>query len=242
MTLPGRTDGIHGFGLRPSATIWPVDDFPTSREIAAGSDTAARDYTDEFADELDGKPFDRELLTRFAAATAGRGTVADVGCGPGHVAGFLAARGVDMYGIDISTEMVAIAHGRHPAIPFLTGNMLALGLRRGALAGITAFYSLIHLPRGLVGTALAELRRVLRPDGRLLLAVHGGEGEVHRDSWYERPVKMAATLFSRDELVRTITGAGFVIEQALTRPPYEFEYQSERIYVRSRVDAQSDSA
>jgi SAM-dependent methyltransferase len=220
-----------------------VSDFPTPRDIAAGYDVAAREYTDEFADELDRKPFDREILTRFAAACLdSRGAVADVGCGPGHVAGFLAARGLDMYGIDLSTEMVAIAQGRYPTIPFVAGNMVALGLRRGALAGITAFYSLIHLPRDLVGSALAELRRVLQPDGRLLLAVHGGEGEVHRDSWYDRPVKMAATLFPLDELLRDIAGAGFVVEESMTRPPYDFEYQSERIYVRGRADAPSDCA
>lgn len=216
-----------------------MGDFPTVRDIAAGYDVAAREYTDEFADELDRKPFDRELLTRFAAATAGRGAVVDVGCGPGHVAGFLSARGVDVCGIDLSTDMVAIGRSRHPAIPFLAGNMLALGLEGGALAGITAFYSLIHLPRDRVAAALAELRRVLEPDGHLLLAVHGGEGEVHRDRWYDHPVKMAATLFPLDELVRAITGAGFVIEQALTRPPYDFEYQSERIYILSRADAKT---
>ncbi|MGH8983284.1 MAG: class I SAM-dependent methyltransferase [Acidimicrobiia bacterium] len=213
-----------------------MGDFPTRSEIAAGYDVAAREYTEEFADELDRKPFDRELLTRFAAATAGRGTVADIGCGPGHIAGFLAARGVEACGIDLSTEMVAIARGRYPTIPFVAGDMLALGLDHGVLAGITAFYSLIHLPRDAVPTALTELRRVLAPNGYLLLAVHGGEGEVRRDSWYDHPVKMAATLFGLDPLLRDIVGAGFVVEESVTRPPYDFEYQSERIYVLSRPD------
>jgi SAM-dependent methyltransferase len=149
---------------------------------------------------------------------------------------------VEVCGIDLSTEMVAIGRRRQPEIRFLAGNMLALALQRGALAGIVAFYSLIHLPRDLVATALAELRRVLRPDGRLLLAVHGGEGEVHRDTWYDHPVNLAATLFPLGELVGALTGTGFVIEQAVTRPPYDFEYQSERIYVLSRVDARFDRA
>jgi SAM-dependent methyltransferase len=216
-----------------------VGDFPAPRDIAAGYDVAAHDYTEEFADELDHKPFDRELLTRFAAAAAGTGTVADVGCGPGHVGAFLAARGVDVCGIDLSTEMVAIARGRHPTIPFLAADMLALGLQPGVLAGVTAFYSLIHVARERVPAALAEFHRALRPGGLLLLAVHGGEGEVHRDSWYDHPVNMAATLFPVDELVRDVTRAGFAVEEALTRPPYGFEYQSERIYVLGHVDGPS---
>jgi hypothetical protein len=48
-------------------------DFRSARDIATGYDVAAHEYAEEFADELDGKPFDRELLTRFAAATAARG-------------------------------------------------------------------------------------------------------------------------------------------------------------------------
>jgi SAM-dependent methyltransferase len=211
-----------------------VERFPTTRDIGAGYDAAASAYTEEFAAELDHKPFDRELLTRFAAATAGRGTVADVGCGPGHVAGFLAARGVDACGIDISTAMVTIARQRQPEIPFAAADMLALGVAPATLVGITAFYSLIHLPRHLVPVALVELRRVLRPDGRFLLAVHAGEGVVHRDQWYDRPVNMAATFFTIDELLGYLSAAGFVAETAEARPPYDFEYQSERIYVLSR--------
>ncbi|HEX6311603.1 MAG TPA: class I SAM-dependent methyltransferase [Acidimicrobiia bacterium] len=208
-----------------------MGDFPTRRDIAAGYDRAASGYTEEFAAELDRKPFDRDLLTEFAAATAGRGLVLDVGCGPGHVAAFLAARGVDVGGVDISARMAAIGRLRQPAIPFAVADMLSLPVASSTLAGIAAVYSLIHLPRGLVPQALAELRGALRADGRLLLAVHAGHGEVHRDSWYGRPVKIAATLFQTDELLAGLATAGFAIESCSTRPPYRFEYPSERIYV-----------
>jgi hypothetical protein len=56
-----------------SAADWP--------DIAAANDLVAQEYADTFADELDHKPFDRDLLDRYAA-TAGRGPVWDVGCGP----------------------------------------------------------------------------------------------------------------------------------------------------------------
>ena len=48
-------------------------------------DRVARPYADQFFTELERKPFDRELLDRFAERMRGRGRVCDLGCRPGHV-------------------------------------------------------------------------------------------------------------------------------------------------------------
>jgi SAM-dependent methyltransferase len=212
-------------------------EFPAPHEIAAGYDAVAADYAEEFGDELRAKPFDRELLAEFADVTVGRGLVADLGCGPGHVAAFLASRGVEMCGIDISTAMVAIARRRQPDTPFVAADLQAIPLGSAGLTGIVAFYSLIHLARDVVPRALAEVRRVLRPEGRLLLAVHTGAGEIHRHSWYDRSVNMAATLFDVEELHAAIAAAGLTVERSTTRPPYESEYASDRTYVLSRASS-----
>ena len=79
-----------------------------------------------------------------------------------------------MFGIDLSPRMVKIASELNPNIEFRVDDLRALEIAEAALAGVVCFYSLIHLrPDQLVG-ALAELRRVLRPGGTLLLAVHEG--------------------------------------------------------------------
>src|SRR6266581_8858125 len=65
----------------------------------------------------------------------------------------------------------------NPTLDFHQGNFFALELADGALAGIAAFYSLIHCARDELGRAVAELSRVLAPGGRLLMAVHAGTGE-----------------------------------------------------------------
>lgn len=63
-------------------------------DIGHTYDVAAEHYAATFAGELDGKPFDRDLLDRYAAALAGRGEVWDVGCGAaGHLTRYLADRG-----------------------------------------------------------------------------------------------------------------------------------------------------
>ena len=110
-------------------------------------DRVARPYAEQFFDELDRKPFDRELLDRFAARVKGRGRVCDVGCGPGHVGRYLADRGVDVFGLDLSPAMVVLARELNPTMTFAQGDMRALALPGASLAGIVAFYSLIHLER-----------------------------------------------------------------------------------------------
>jgi SAM-dependent methyltransferase len=163
--------------------------------------------------------------------------VLDVGCGPGHVARYLHERGVTVTGIDQSPEMVRLAVEHHPGVAFRVGDLTALDEPDGTAAGIVAFYSIIHLPRPAVPAALRELRRVLRPDGTLVVAVHAGEGTLHADSFLDEPVAVAATLFDPDELASLLTAAGFTVEQLVVRTPYEAEHPTPRLYAVARVSA-----
>ena len=66
--------------------------------VRAGYDAVAENYTARVHDELRNKPIDRGLLNAFAdqlESEHGAGAaVCDIGCGPGHVGAFLAARGL----------------------------------------------------------------------------------------------------------------------------------------------------
>jgi hypothetical protein len=48
--------------------------------------------------------------------------------------------------------------------------------------------------------ALQEFARVLQPGGILLLAFHGGQGEIHSSEWFGRPVAIDVTLFEGEEM------------------------------------------
>ena len=206
-------------------------------DIAHAWGVAADDYVRQFFDELDRKPFDREFLDRYAFAVAGREPVVDMGCGPGHIARYLAERGVEVFGVDLSPGMIETARAMNPDLRFEVGDMTALDAGDRSWAGIVAFYSLVNLPATEVPVALAEFRRVLRDDGLLAYAVHGGEGEIHRDEWDGEPVRLSFSLFALDDLVAWTERAGFVIEEAISRPPYPDEHPTQRLYVRARVGA-----
>jgi trans-aconitate methyltransferase len=58
-------------------------------DVRGSYDSAAAAYAEHLASELANKPLDRHLLNRFAEDVRGRGRVADLGCGPGHVTRYL---------------------------------------------------------------------------------------------------------------------------------------------------------
>lgn len=212
-------------------------DETTRDSLRTSYDAVGADYASRIAGELDGKPFDRERLCDFADRLRGAGTVADLGCGPGHVAAFLADRGLDVVGIDLSPGMIAQARALHPALRFRVGDLTRLDLPDGALAGAVAFYSLIHVPRSELAAALREVRRALTPGGLLLAAVHIGDETLHLDEWWGHPVSVDFTFFTTRELTCALEAAGFAIVDARERDPYapEVEHQSRRAYVLARA-------
>ena len=201
--------------------------------IRKSYDAVARQYADEIYGELAGKPFDREVLDRFAERVRGRGPVCDLGCGPAQIARYLRDHGVEAFGVDLSEGMLAQARRLNPDLRFVQTSMLALGLRSEKLGGVAAFYSIIHIPRAEVVKALAEVRRVLRPGGLVLLGFHLGSGDSHHEEMLGQPVSLDLALFTTDEMCGYLQAADLAIEQVQERDPYapEVEYQSRRGYI-----------
>jgi SAM-dependent methyltransferase len=201
-------------------------------------DELAATYTERLFTELAGKPLDRHLLNRLAEDVRGHGLVADLGCGPGHVARYLHDQGVRMLGIDLSPRMIDSARQRSPDIEFRVGDMRTLDLPDGALAGIVAFYSLIHIGEPEMGATLRELRRVLAPGGLLLVAFHIGEETVHRDELWGHPVSLDFRFLMPLPMVARLIEAGFVVLERVEREPYpEVEHPSRRCYLLARSPA-----
>jgi ubiquinone/menaquinone biosynthesis C-methylase UbiE len=136
-----------------------VNDLPTD-SVRESYDRLAAEYARRIFDELQHKPLDRELLDRFAAEARGRGEICDMGCGPGHIARYLRDTGATVFGLDLSPGMLEQARRLNPGIPFLEGNMLALGLLDEMLAGIAAFYAIVNIPKESLPRVFRELQRV----------------------------------------------------------------------------------
>ena len=151
---------------------------------------------------------------------AGGGPVAEVGCGPGYVTGYLHELGVDAFGIDLSPEMIAIARRDHPELRFDVGTMTELDLADDSVMGIVAFWSVIHVPDHAVPTVFEQFRRVLRPRGLLLVGFHVGDETSHTSEGYTgRPINVDSHRRRPGTISGWLREAGFTIEAELVLRP-----------------------
>jgi SAM-dependent methyltransferase/pimeloyl-ACP methyl ester carboxylesterase len=207
-----------------------------TRAMRHSYDQIADEYARRIYHELEGKPFDRELLSRFAKAVGVKREICDMGCGPGHIARYLQSLGASVSGLDISPAMVKQARLLNPGIRFQVGDMLALDLPDCTLAAIVAFYAIVNIPKQSLPTIFREMFRVLQARGQLLLAFHIGDGAAHYDELWDRPISMDFFYFQPAEIRGCLEAAGFAIEEVNERQPYapEVEHQSHRAYIWAR--------
>ncbi|QMU79607.1 class I SAM-dependent methyltransferase [Streptacidiphilus sp. PB12-B1b] len=191
----------------------------------AAYDTVAVDYERLLRDELDAKPLDRAMLAAFAelAQAPGTGPVAELGCGPGRVTAHLHGLGVDVFGIDLSPEMVAVARRTHPGLRFDTGSMTGLELDDASLGGVVAWYSTVHTPPELLPTVFAECHRVLAPGGHMLLAFKVGDQHWHREQAYGHAVSLDIYWLPPDQVAELMAAAGLVLDARMVREPDDSE-------------------
>ena len=205
-------------------------------DVRDSYDSAAEAYAENLAAELDHKPLDRHLLNRFAEETRGRGLVADLGCGPGQIARYLREQGVEIVGLDLSPGMIEVARRLHPEIEFRVGDMTRLDLPDGSLAGVVAFYSIVHFSPAELGGVCQQIRRVLHPGGLALIAFHIGDEVVHVDDLYGAPVALDFRFHLPGNVIAELRRAQLEVCEHVEREPYGgAEYPTRRCYLLARA-------
>ena len=195
-------------------------------------DTVAEEYAETFSDEHEKKPKDREILDRFAHEIGGSRPVWDFGCGPGQTSKYLKNLGIEISGLDLSERILEQARTRHPEIRFRKGNILELEFESDSIAGVVAFYAVVHFTEEQVGMAFREVFRVLKPGGIFLFTYHIGEGTIHIDEFLGKEVDLDFMFFTTDSIAICLKKSGFDEIEIIEREPYPgVEYQSRRAYV-----------
>lgn len=183
-------------------------------------------------------PLDRALLGAFVESVTdtGGGSVADLGCGPGRVAAFLADHGLDVTGVDVSTSMLDVARRAHPAIRFEEGRLSALPFADATLAGAACWYSIIHTPpEGLV-VVFGELARVLAPGGHLLVAFQAGGGDrVVRSDVGGTGVSMTNYRHDAEQVRDLVAAAGLQVHAQVLREPLLAHETTPQAFVLARA-------
>jgi ubiquinone/menaquinone biosynthesis C-methylase UbiE len=148
--------------------------------------------------------YDRYIMPRLVNLACGVGTIAtqramtvphasgivvEIGFGPGHNLAFYdAAKVKHIIGVDPVTEMTALAKKRLETSPLdveiLTASAEDMPLDNNLADTVVLTYSACTIPSA--PAALAEMRRVLKPDGRLLFCEHGRSTDENVARWQDR--------------------------------------------------------
>ena len=202
------------------------------KKIADVYDTVAFEYAEKFCGEHEKKPMDREILYRFSQEVAGKKPIWDFGCGPGQTTQYLRNLGVEISGLDLSEKLIKQANILHPGITFRKGNILDLEFKDESIAGIVAFYAIVHFSQDQLQKAFREIFRVLQPGGKFLFTYHIGEEAIHLSEFLGKVVEIDFMFFKTDFILICIEDTGFADIEIIERDPYpEVEYQSRRAYV-----------
>lgn len=147
------------------------------------------------------------LLERIDPAGA---RVLDVGSGTGlPTARQLVDAGCRVTGLDISPRMLEIATKNVPEAEFVLGDVMELSSGSGYQA-VTAFFSLLHLPREKIRTALGLIRDALVPGGWFGVAMVEADVDDVPIAFLESRVRVTGYL--RDDLRAVLAESGFAIE------------------------------
>jgi ubiquinone/menaquinone biosynthesis C-methylase UbiE len=195
-------------------------------------DTVAKEYAETLSGEHDKKPKDQEILYRFSQEIGDRRPVWDFGCGPGQTAKYLQNLGVEISGLDLSDKILEQARIIHPEIHFQRGNILELEFEKDSIAGVVAFYAIVHFTEEQVGIAFREVFRVLQPGGIFLLTYHVGAETIHLEEFLGKEIDIDFMFFTTEFIFGCLRHSGFVKIEIIEREPYAgLEYESRRAYV-----------
>ncbi|MDI6754906.1 MAG: class I SAM-dependent methyltransferase [Thermodesulfobacteriota bacterium] len=153
---------------------------------------------------------EKRLIARFLQIKPGA-RILDIGCGTGRFTAEYLKRGARVYGLDSSPEMIEYAGRKHRGIEFKVGKAEALPYPDNHFDSVVIVTTLEFAtdPQ----KVLAEIRRILKPDGILLAGVlnRSNPWTVYRRlrGLFGHPIWSKAHFFSGIELKELLVRSNF---------------------------------
>ena len=224
--MTGRQRGAWMSGASRDSKAWTVVDEGWGRKAADFSSLSEPSNCREYV-----------ALHHFLGVDADD-RLLDVACGSGLAIELARLRGARCAGIDASARLVAVARFRSPESDIRVGDMHDLPWEDGAFDVVTSF-------RGIWGTtpdAVNEIRRVLRPSGRVGLTVWG-HLKVSPGAWALAPFRLAsqekvdnqATMVSlgRPGAGESLLEACGFVDIRRVEVPFAWEYADPDVFARA---------
>jgi ubiquinone/menaquinone biosynthesis C-methylase UbiE len=189
------------------------------RTVQAGYDALAPRFGEWMA-KVEGDPWERfveELEARLSPRASAR--VLDLGCGGGTKTKRLAER-FEVVGVDISEEQLRLARAEVPDADFVRADFAELDVPDASVDAVTAFYSIVHVPRQDHPALFARILGWLKPGGLFLASLSHVGGPGRTETWLG--VDMFFSGFDAETNRRLLRDAGFELvadEVVLMREP-----------------------
>lgn len=142
-------------------------------------------YRNDPVDGFEDYPLVLARVADLAGAVPGR-RLLDVGTGTGNLALVLQQRGADVVAVEPSAAMRSQAERKLGSVPVLNGQFLDLPLPDGAFDGVVSSYAFHHLTDSQKVAGAAEMLRVLKQDGTLVIGDVAWADEAARAAMIHR--------------------------------------------------------
>lgn len=183
-------------------------------------DAVADDYDRFLEGVFDRLTLERALLGAFAELVGPGATVVETGCGTGEVTRQLRRLGLRVVATDLSVGMLRVARRRDPGTALAAAALDFLPLADASVGGAACWYVLQHLPDDAVDVALAELHRVVRPGGTVLLGFHSGTGSHLKTEGYGgHPMRVHVHRRTAAEVSERLRRRGFTVTSTTETSP-----------------------
>lgn len=138
----------------------------------------------------------------------GRGTLIDLGAGPGHDAVAFSREGIQVTAIDLSAQHVALCRAK--GVEARVGDFYTLDFPADSFQAGWAMSSLLHVPNRDLDAVFGEILRVLCPDAPLAIGLWGG---IDREGIWEDDIAEPRRFFSlrSDDHLRVLLSQHFEI-------------------------------
>jgi ubiquinone/menaquinone biosynthesis C-methylase UbiE len=174
--------------------------------------TAYDQIAEEFADVTADMPPELILAAeQFLGITQPGALILDLGCGAGRDMAWFEGQGAAIVGSDLSARMLTQARLRALG-GLVQADMRRLPFQTACFQGVWCCATLLHLPKTDAPRALAEIHRILSPEGALFLAVQEGMGEGwERTTYYSEPIERFFARYRAEEMTALLVEGGFAL-------------------------------
>jgi len=177
------------------------------RETLAAYDSNAAGFARDWRDQ----PPPTDLHALIGQFFIPGGLTADIGCGCGREAAWLAAHGYRAHGYDASQGLIAEARDRHPELSFDVAELPALtGMAAGAFDNVLCETVIMHLPDTERAVSVQRLFDIVRPGGVLYLS-----WRITRDGSLRDMFGRLYAAFEASEIRGELAGATVLLDQEI---------------------------